>query len=77
MRNYPKNVSRGVEQVGFENATIEVVVDHIQLLVKVLSEYSPSEAVQIMKNMSARSYEVSLRYARNCRTESFGKVDIL
>ena len=42
------------EEYGFHIITVEIMEDHVHILIEVPPSYSPSEIVQVLKSISAR-----------------------
>jgi putative transposase len=55
VRKYLKEVFEEIaEEYEFRIITAEIMEDHVHVLVEVPPRYSPSEVVQVIKNISAR-----------------------
>ena len=63
VKQYLKEVfQRIAEEYEFSIGTMEVMEDHVHIFMEVPPKYSPAQAVQIMKSISAR--EVLKKFAK-------------
>ena len=60
------------EEYGFHIITVEIMEDHVHLLIEVLPSYSPSEVVQTIKSISAR--ELFKKYPKMKKLMWSGKI---
>ena len=55
VNRYLKEVFEQIaEEYGFHIITVEIMEDHVHILIEVPPSYSPSEIVQVLKSISAR-----------------------
>ena len=60
------------EEYGFHIITVEIMEDHVHLLIEVPPSYSPSEVVQTIKSISAR--ELFKKYPKMKKMMWSGKI---